>query len=194
MGEGLGEGDELCERLGDGDGLVDLPGLLDGAGLVDFVGLLDGAGLVDGLALLEELALLVGLGLPEGLGLPDGLVPSFGLVLTLLNSVADTAAVLPPRHGECTRLVEVARAGAAEKPHTRNAPPATAPTTRPARSIPLSTAVLRWSSRLGPVPALLTFLLFTIKIRNPIARRSRPVSARPLARALAVLTAVPWPG
>ena len=169
VGDGLGEGFGLCEPVGEGFGLLDFVGLLDGFGVLDglLLGLLLGLGLLDGLGLCELLGLLDELALPDGLGVFDGLALGLfeGLLDGLLDGlgflaapvfvsrVADTAEVEPPAQGECTVWTWAASTGATEKPETRNPAPAAATTIRPARRMPIGTAVPRQSSCLGRAPA-----------------------------------------
>jgi len=137
-------------RDGLGLGEVELP---DGVGVWD--GVPDGGGLCDGLGVCE-VVLCEGLGwllLPEGVGAP------VLADLAWVSLTADTTAADPSAHGECTVLAgagtatAAASAGASAEPDNRNTPPVTATAARPARTIPIGTTALRWSTRQQPVPS-----------------------------------------
>jgi hypothetical protein len=91
VGDGLGEGERLLVRLGDGLGLFDGLGLVEGPALVELLGLSVGVDAGAGLGLSD------GLGLCEALevGVAAGVVPT-----TATSSLAETTAADGP-HGEC---------------------------------------------------------------------------------------------
>ena len=113
-------------------------------GLVELVGLRDELGVREGLALVDGLALDD----VPGLALDD--VPGL-LEFTAASSLADTTAVELTPQGEPIGRADVASAGAITKPDTTNEPATRQTAIRPARRIPIGTAALRSSARLGPV-------------------------------------------
>ena len=156
LGDGDGLADFVCERDGEGLGLLDLVGL--GLLVGDGLGLLvsDGLGL-DGLGLAEPVVLALDEDALDALA--DGLVVSLGEALaeavaglSATSRLTVMAAVVTLPQGEAWRAADEASAGAAGRAVTRKDAAAILMAIRLARLVISGTEDLRASGRL--VPAL----------------------------------------